>query len=155
MNHIFQRVAALCGLRLSYYVTAALLAGSFFFLVVTDYRTASPLYILLCLAVLPSLMDAIFFSNQKNKKREKQSSFPLFCQKYRYSEIRYNSMNLAYFLLFILLAAWHISYATTTDIPMYVTLLPSLTAILSLITRFLGMLGYRFYFRFFPFKAMR
>ena len=155
MNHTIQRVAALCGLRLAYYVTAALLAGSFLLLVPTDFRTASPLYILLCLAVLPSLVEAILFSKVRNKKRENDSSLPLFCKKYHYNNTKYQSMNLAYLLLFILLAAWHISYTTVTELPAFVTSLPMLTAIFSLLTRFLGMLGYRLYFHFFPFKAMR
>ena len=154
MNYTFQRVAALCGLRLSYYVTAALLGLSFLGLVVTDYKTPSPLYILLSLAVLPSLLEAMFFSGQKAEKRENDLSFPLFCKKYRYSSIRYKSMNLAYLLLFILLTAWHISYATSTDLPDFVTHLPVLTAALSLLTRLFGIISYRIYFHFFPLKAM-
>jgi hypothetical protein len=47
INYTFQRVAALCGLRLSYYLTAALLALSFLFLAIAEQRNASPLYILL------------------------------------------------------------------------------------------------------------
>lgn len=155
MNHTIQRVAALCGLRLAYYVTAALLTASFLLLAPTNYRTASPLYILLCLAVLPSLMEAMIFSNTKKRKRENDNSLPLFCKKYRYNNTKYQSMNLAYLLLFLLLAVWHISYTAAVELPAYVTSLPMLTAVASLLTRFLGMLGYRLYFRFFPLKAMR
>ena len=53
MNHTFSRVAAFCGLSLSYYITAALLAPAFVVLALTGYRSATPLYILLAMAVSP------------------------------------------------------------------------------------------------------
>lgn len=155
MNHTFWRVAAFCGLRLSYYMTTAMLAIAFFVLALTEYKTASPLYILLTLAVLPSLLKAMFFSNSKKEKRENDLAFPLFCKKYHYDLVMYKSMNLAYLLLFILFAAWHISYVLAPEAPDLVTLLPSGIAALSLLSRLLGAIGYRLYFHLFPLKAMR
>lgn len=152
MNYTFSRVAALCGLRLSYYVTAALLAFSFLVLVVTDYRTASPLYILLSLAVLPSLLKAMLFS--KETKRENALTFPLFCQKYHYNASTYKAMNLSYLLILILFVAWHFSYHLGTDTPKLLTQLPFLLAAVSLLIRLLGVIGYRLYFHLFPLKAM-
>lgn len=154
MNYTFSRVAALCGLRLSYYITAALLALAFLGLAPTEYRSASPLYILLALAVLPSLLKAMLFSGKQNEKRENGLAFPLFCKKYRYDAVSYKSMNLACFLLFILLAAWHISYSRVTEIPGLVSALPALIAALSLLVRILASLGYRLYFHLCPLKAM-
>lgn len=154
MNYTFHRVAAFCGLRLSYYITAALLAISFLGLALTDYRTASPLYILLTLAVMPGLLKAMFFSGKKEEKREKALAFPLFCEKYRYNLISYKSMNLAYLLLFILLAAWQVSYRLVEDFPAIVTSLPILVAAASLISRIFASIGYRLYFQLFPLKAM-
>lgn len=156
MNLTFQRVAALCGLRLSLYTTAALLAVSFFILVATEYRTASPLYILLFLAVGPSLLHTMLFSSQhsEKKKRENHLAFPLFCEKYRYSYTFYKAMNLAYLFVFILLAAWHISYIGSAGYPSLITVLPMGTAALSLVVRLFGTLGYRFYFHHFPFRAI-
>ena len=154
MKYTFQRVAAHCGLRLSYYSTAALLALIFLVLVFTEYRTASPLYILLSLAVLPSVCKTIFFSGQKESKRENSMAFPLFCQKYHYDPVMYRSMNLAYLLLFILFAAWHFSYSRNETAPAIITCLPALTACTSLLLRILGIIGYRLYFHLFPLKAM-
>lgn len=155
MNYTFGRVAAHCGLRLSYYITAALLFIVFVGLALTEnYRTASPLYILLVLAVLPSLLKAIFFSNPKKEKRENDLAFPLFCQKYHYDRIMYKSMNLAYLLLFLLFAAWHISYRLVENIPPVVSALPAALAALSLLIRVLGVIGYRLYFHLFPLRAM-
>ena len=157
INYTFQRVAALCGLRLAYYITAATLAIEFISMSVTKYRTPSPLYILLVLAVLPSLLQTMLFSSQKQKnaKRENPLPFPLFCKKYRYDANSHKAVNLAYFLLFLLFAAWHISYALSTGFPLLIRILPTATAFLSLVTRLLGTLLYRLYFLLFPFKAMR
>ncbi len=154
MNYTFQRVAAFCGLRLSYYATAAMVALAFFALILTEYRTASPLYILLTLAVLPSLVKAMFFSDSKKQKRE-PLSFPLFCKKFHYDHIIYQSMNLSYLLLFLLFAAWHISYSRSETVPAFIAALPGLIAGLSLLIRILGVFGYRLYFHLFPLKAMR
>lgn len=154
MNDTFRRVAAFCGLRLSYYTAAALLTITFLVLVPTAYLTASPLYILLALALLPSVVKAMFFSSEQ-KKREPAMAYPLFCKKYRYNFVSHRSMNMAYLLLFVLLAAWRISYVSRTDIPSVIRTLPALIGSLSLLTRVLGILAYRAYFRFFPFRAMR
>ena len=154
MNDTFRRVAAFCGLRLSYYTTAVLLIITFLALAPTAYLTASPLYILLALALLPSVIKAMFFSSEQ-KKREPAMAYPLFCKKYRYNLVLYRSMNISYLLLFILLAAWHISYVSHTDIPAVIRTLPSLISSLSLLTRVLGGVAYRIYFRFFTFRAMR
>lgn len=153
MNFTFHRVAAGCGLRLSYYTTSALLALAFLGLVATDYRTPSPLYILFSSALLPSLIRSIFFSGQKEKRENLE--FPLFCKKYHYEPVAHKSMNLAYLLLIILLAAWYISYHSNTTAPAFITSLPALIAAVGLLTRFLGTVGFRLYFRFFPLKAMR
>jgi len=152
MNYTFSRVAAFCGLRLSYYITAALLAASFLVLTFTEYRIASPLYILLCLAVLPSILKAMLFS--KETKRENELTFPLFCQKYHYNTAIYKAMNLSYFLILILFAAWHFSYTLGSDKPGIITQLPFLLAAASLLVRLLGVIGYRLYFHLFPLKAM-
>lgn len=154
MNDTFRKVAAFCGLRLSYYTTAALLAVSFLTLVPTAYLTASPLYILLAMALLPSTVSALFFSSEQ-KKREPAMAYPLFCKKYRYNYVFHRSLNIAYFLLFLLLAAWHISYASKDAVPVIIRVLPALIGSFSLLTRVLGILAYRAYFRFFPFRAMR
>lgn len=155
MNHTFQRVAAFCGLRLSYYITAALLAVAFVGLALTEnYRTASPLYILLTMAVMPAILKSMFFSAKKEEKRENALAFPLFCKKYHYDLAMYKSMNLAYLLLFILFAAWHISYSLVEAVPSVISSLPALIAALSLLTRILGSIGYRLYFHLFPLKAM-
>ena len=153
MNHTFGRVAAHCGLRLSYYITAALLCIAFFALTLTDYRTPSPLYILLVAAVAPSVLKAMLFENTK-QKRENAVAFPLFCKKYKYDAVLYQSMNLAYFLLFILFAAWQISYSRSEALPPLICRLPVLLAAVSLCIRLLGTIGYRLYFRLFPLKAM-
>ena len=153
MNPTFSRVAAFCGLRLSYYITAAILALAFFVLALTEYRTATPLYILLIMAVFPSVTEAIFFS--KNKvKRENELPFPLFCKKYHYNHIKFTSMKTAYLFLFVLFAAWHISYTGRTTTPLFISKLPAILAAVSLLLRILITLGYRLYFHLFPLKAM-
>ena len=73
MNYTFHRVAAFCSLRLSYYSTIALLALSFLCLALTEYRTASPLYILLTFAVMPGLLKAMFFSGPKKEKEARRN----------------------------------------------------------------------------------
>ena len=65
MNYTFSRVAAFCGLRLSYYSTAGLLVLIFLLLIPTEYQTPTPIYILFSMAVLPSVAEAMFFSNHK------------------------------------------------------------------------------------------
>lgn len=153
MNYTFSRVAAFCGLRMSYYITAVIIGIVFVILAFAGYRTATPIYILLSMAVFPSVTEALFFPAHK-KKRENDLSFPLFCAKYHYNEIKFKSMKIAYLLLFILLAAWHISYTGHTTAPAFIRTLPVILAAVSLLLRILVTLGYRVYFRFFPFKAV-
>ena len=155
MNTTFRKVAAFCGLRLSYYTTAALLAVIFLALIPTAYISASPLYILLTLAVLPSVVKAMFFTEEKNKKKEYAPAYPLFCKKFRYDFIAYKAMNVSYLLLFVLFAAWHISCSSQQDIPALLQNLPVLLACISLLIRIFAVLGYLLYFRFFPLHAMR
>jgi len=153
MNETFGRVAAHCGLRLSYYTISALVGLSFLILAFTDYRTPSPLYILLMLSVLPSVMKSLFFTDKKIKKRENELAFPLFQKKYHYDYINYKSMSIAYLLLFVLLAAWQISYINS-NVPALIRNLPAFLAAASLLIRILGIAGYRLYFYLFPLKAM-
>ena len=153
MNHTFSRVAAFCGLRFSYYGTAALVAITFLVLVFTGYRSATPLYILLLMAIIPSLVEVIFFSKHK-EKRENEVSFPLFCKKYKYNQIKFSSMKIAYVLLFVLLAAWHISFINYTMTSALIPKLPVILAVTALLLRILGTVGYLLYFRLFTFKAM-
>ena len=155
MNETFRKVASSCGLRLSYYATAALLAIAFLCLVPTEHLTPSPLYILLCLAALPSVIKAMFFSSGNAKKKEPALAYPLFCKKYHYDYIAYRSMSISYILLFVLLAAWHISYLPQTDNPAVLQNLPALLGSAGLLIRIFAVLGYRLYFRFFPLQAMR
>jgi len=154
MNHTFGQVAAHCGLRLSYYITTALLCISFFILVITSYRTPTPLYILLVAAVAPSVIKTLLTGNKKQQKRENAVAFPLFCKKYKYDAVLYQSMNISYLLLFILFAAWQISYSRSTSLPVLIYRLPVLLAAISLCIRILGTIGYLLYFRLFPLKAM-
>ncbi len=155
MNNTFRKVASLCGLRLSYYTTAALLAIAFLSLIPTMYRTPSPLYILLSLAVLPSVVKALFFSAPKNKKKEYTLAYPLFCKKYHYDFITYRSLRISYLLIFVLFAAWHISYVTSPDTPAIIRCLPALLGSVSLLVQIFAIWGYRLYFHFFPLHAMR
>lgn len=155
MNYTFSRVAAHCGLRLSYYITAALLAIAFVGLALTEsYRTTSPLYILLTMAVMPAVLKSMFFSAKKEEKRENALAFPLFCEKFHYDVVSYKAMNIAYLLLFLLLAAWQLSYRINEGAPDLVSSLPALLAAASLLVRILGFIGYRLYFHLFPLEAM-
>lgn len=152
MQHTFRLVAAFCGLRLSYYATAILLTLAFLALLLTDYRTATPLYILLALALLPGILKTILFSD--NQKRGNDMPFPLFCKKYHYDFFYSRSMNISCLLLYVLFAAWQISYRSTEGFPVFVTQLPLWIAAASLLLRIIFTLGYYLYFCFFPVKAM-
>lgn len=152
MNYTFSRVAAFCGLRLSYYSTAALLTIIFLLLIPTEYQTPTPVYILFTMALLPSITEAMFFSNHKEKRENPE--FPLFCKKYKYDQIKFSSMKIAYVLLFVLLGAWHISYTNHTIDLVLIPKLPAILAATALLIRILGTLGYRLYFQLFPVEAM-
>lgn len=156
-NYIFRKVAALCGLRISLYITLALLTISFLALILTEYRTASPLYILVFGAILPEWIQMVIFQEPTNKKekRENKLPFPLFCQKYHYTIKRHKSTNLACIVLFFMLGAWHIAYRHNTSLPSLVASLPSLIAGINLITRLFTTIAYQIYFTYFPLKAMR
>jgi len=58
-----------------------------------------------------------------------------------------------YLLLFVLLAAWQISYINS-NVPALIRNLPAFLAAASLLIRILGIAGYRLYFYLFPLKAM-
>lgn len=156
MSYTFARVAAHCGLRLSYYITAAFVGMTFLYFVLTEYRTATPTYILFVMLLVPSLTKSFFFSNQSKNKKENALAFPLFCKKYGFDPITYKSLRISYLLIFILFAAWQFSCLSFADsvsaCPRY---LPSGLAMTSLLIRLLGTLCYRLYFHFFPLRAMR
>ena len=156
-HYIFQKVAALCGLRISLYITIALLILSFLVLNFTGYRTASPFYITVFAAILPEWIQMVVFpeDNNKKEKREPKLPFPLFCQKYNYTTKRHKSTSLACLVLFFMLGAWHISYMNHTSLPKIITVIPSSIAIINLITRLFTTIAYQIYFTHFPFKAMR
>ena len=82
-DYILKKVASLCGLRISLYITLALLIISFLTLNLTGYRTASPFYIMVFATILPEWIQMVVFpeSDNKKKKRENQLPFPLFCEK--------------------------------------------------------------------------
>lgn len=153
MQHTFRQVAAFCGLRLSYYATAILLAIVFFALLFTEYKTATPLYLLVAAMLLPGILKSVVFPD--NKKRENDMPFPLFCQKYHYDVLSGRALNLSCLLLFILFAAWQASYRSAEDFPVFVTHLPVWITAASLLARLLLTLGYYLYFCLFPVKAMR
>ena len=67
-HYIFQKVAALCGLRISLYITIALLILSFLILNFTGYRTASPFYIIIFAAILPEWIQMVVFPDSDKKK---------------------------------------------------------------------------------------
>ena len=150
-NYIFRKVAELCGLRISRYVTLALLTISFLGLIFAGYRSASPLYILVFTTILPEWIQMVVFPNLEKEKYP----FPLFCKKYHYTTKYHKSMNLSAFILFLMLGAWHISYHNSTSLPTFVTMLPSLIAIINIVTRLFTTITYQIYFTYFPLQAMR
>ena len=156
-NYIFRKVAALCGLRISLYITLVLLILSFLVLNFTGYRTASPFYIIVFATILPEWIQMVVFPEPDNKKekRENKLPFPLFCKKYRYTIRYHKAMNLTNIILFLMLGAWHISYHNTNTLPTLVTIIPLSIAIINLLTRLLTNIIYQFYFTYFPLKAMR
>lgn len=156
-HYIFQKVAALCGLRISLYITIALLILSFLVLNFTGYRTASPFYITVFAAILPEWIQMVVFpeDNNKKEKREPKLPFPLFCQKYRYTTRYHKSMNLTSIVLFLMLGAWHLSYHLNNTLPAIITMIPLSIAIINMITRLLTIIVYQIYFIYFPLKAMR
>ena len=156
-HYIFQKIATLCGLRISLYITLALLILSFLVLNFTGYRTASPLYIIVFAAILPEWIQMVVFPKTENKKgkREDKLPFPLFCQKYRYTIRYHKSMNLASIILFLMLGAWHISYYNSNTLPTIVMIIPLSIAIINIITRLFTTIIYQIYFTHFPLKAMR
>ena len=155
MNTTLGRVAAHCGLRIAYYSAAALLGVSFLFLAYTKYRTESPLYILIVLAVMPSFFKSLLVNTSGKNKEKDVSQLPLFCKKYKYDYVSYRSMNISFFLLFILLAAWQFSYSSDGTVPACIRFLPCLTSVLCLLIRIISGICYRLYFTLFPLKAMR
>lgn len=156
-HYIFRKVASLCGLRISLYITIALLIISFLTLNLTGYRTASPFYIIVFATILPEWIQMVVFpeSDNKKKKREPRLPFPLFCEKYRYTIRYHKAMNLSNFILFLMLAAWHISYHMNTTLPTIITIIPISIAIINFVTRLLISIIYQIYFTYFPLSAMK
>ena len=156
-DYILKKVASLCGLRISLYITLALLIISFLVLNLTGYRTASPFYIIVFAAILPELIQMVVFpeSDNKKKKRENQLPFPLFCKKYRYTTRYHKAMNLTSIILFLMLGAWHIAYHNNNSLPTIITILPISIAIINFATRLLTSIIYQIYFTYFPLSAMK
>ena len=153
-HYIFQKVATLCGLRISLYITIALLILSFLILNFSGYRTASPFYITVFAAILPEWIHMVVFPENNNTK-EKKLPFPLFCKKYRYTTRYHKAMNLASIVLFLMLGAWHIAYYNNNTLPTIVMIVPISIAIINLVTRLFTTIIYQIYFIYFPLKAMR
>lgn len=160
MNFLFRRVAAYRGLVLSGYIIALLLAAAYLGLILTDYKTPSPLYLLFFSSVLPYLIRTLLEQKEEQRrflKKEEQAQplFPLFCKKYKFSSLRLTAASISYLIIFILLAAWRFSYVQIPDCPGFISSIPVFIAITGLCTRILFTLGYRYYFTHFPLRAMR
>lgn len=110
MDFLFRRVAAYRGVVLSGYILSLLLAAAFLGLLLTDYKTPSPLYLLFLFSVLPYLLRTLMEQKKQRaaqasvKKEETNASlFPLFCKKYKFSSLRLNAANLSYLIIFFCL----------------------------------------------------
>lgn len=156
MELLFLRVAAYRGLVLSGYVLSVLLALSFLCLLLTEYKTPSPFYLLFLYSVLPYLIRTLLEQKSANQKKEEDSRlFPLFCHKYHYSKLRHTAASISYLVAFFLLGAWHFSYAFHSGTPVLICRLPACIAAVSLFVRLAATICYRIYFRRNPLGAMR
>lgn len=155
MELLFFRVAAYRGLMLSGYVLSALLAFSFLCLLLTEYKTPSPFYLLFLYSVLPYLIRTLLEQKYAHQKKEEESLFPLFCRKYHYSKLRHTAASISYLIAFFLLGAWHFSYAFHAETPVLISRLPACIAAASLFVRLVATICYRVYFRRNPLRAMR
>lgn len=85
MNFLFRRVAAYRGLVLSGYIIALLLAAAYLGLILTDYKTPSPLYLLFFSSVLPYLIRTLLEQKEEQrrflKKRNSTTLISSFLQK--------------------------------------------------------------------------
>ncbi len=155
MELLFLHVAAYRGLVLSSYVLSALLALSFLCLLLTKYKTPSPLYLLFLYSVLPYLIRTLLEQKTAKQKKEEECLFPLFCHKYHYSKLRHTAASISYLIAFFLLGAWHFSYALHSGTPVLICRLPACIAAISLFVRLTATIVYRIYFRSNPLAAMR
>lgn len=155
MELLFHRVAAYRGLVLSGYVLSVLLALSFLCLLLTEYKTPSPFYLLFLYSVLPYLIRTLLEQKAAKQKKEEKNLFPLFCHKYRYSKLRHTAASISYLIAFFLLGAWHFSYAFRSGTPAFLCRLPDCIAAVSLFVRLAATICYRIYFRRNPLGAMR
>lgn len=152
VKSVILRVASFCGLRLSVFSGALLLFVFAFLLVITGNRSASPMYILVAIAVFPYLLRITFF---KNKETEGSLPLPLFRQKHKYTAEKNTTMNLAFFLLVFLLTVWQYSYSKNTGAPPWVTFVPLAILVAVLLCRILATVIYRIYFHFSVLRTMQ
>lgn len=155
IDFLFRRVAAYRGIILSFYLLALLLAVSYLGLLLTDYKTPSPLYLLFLLSVLPYLLRTLMEQKRKQKEEHASALLPLFCKKYKFSSLRLASAGLSYLIVFFLLAAWRFSYVQNPGCPAGIRNIPVMIAAVSLCSRVLFTAGYRYYFTHFTLRAMR
>lgn len=155
MDLLFYHVAAYRGLTLSGYALSALLALSFLCLLLTEYKTPSPLYLLFLYSVLPYLLRTLLEQRNSSRQKREDCLFPLFCRKYHYSGLRHTAASLSYLIAFFMLGAWHLSYVFHPGKPVFVCRLPACIAAVSLLVRLIATICYRIYFRKNPLRAMR
>lgn len=161
MNLCLYRIASFRGLQLSCYHIAIMLVMSFTALLFTESKTVSPIYILLVLGLLPSLVESVAKSRQarreqQNNKRENSTvPFPLLIQKYHYSDNRQTALNFTYIIVLLLIAAWRFNYLLFPVSTQWICDLPVYCIAGSLVSRIVISIGYNMYFRFFPIQSMR
>ena len=152
--NIIHQIAAFCGVRTALRVTAGITCAWFLFLFFHDYRTPTPLYIMLTCMVLPSLIQGAAFSNDTQKKeKEKKLPLPLFRKKYGYDSAKHFCLRLSHTVVILMFAAWHISFRAS-DTSVY-SAFPLVAAAGSLLVRIGVTVYYRFYFNYNITNAMR
>ena len=110
----------------------------------------SPLYILLFLNILPSIIKyAIHDYSNKNRNHfitaisaEKPFKLENLKAKYKYSKLVYISNSISYLLAIFLLCLWQINYSNT-EIDSIISILPLSILAAGLMSRFLGLFFYR------------
>lgn len=118
--------------------------------------TASPLYILLFLILLPNILSfaAKDYGEKSQSKllqniiNEQPFLLGTLKKKYKYTKLHYTSNSISYLISIILIGLWQYSFNTQYYLPDYIKYIPAITIASGLAVRLVGIVFYQLKFRY-------
>ena len=152
-NEIIRTTNSISNLRsliISNRLLALLCAVTQIFLIVTEKKLFSPLYVIFADLLFPFVFEG--FVKNGNEEKKEELPLPLLRKKYNFYPARLRAFSYGFLLNVVLLIAWHYNFAKYES---PIRSLPSAVLFAYVLTRIVVWLVYLAIFKFAPSKLMK